>query len=195
MSGRFTILATICLLIVAVVYYLDRTPEPPPRRVGLPGSATPRATAPPVTPLVLAQPAEVRKLVFHSQGRTLATERTQNGWTHTDRSGLVEDFVQDLTSLGALDRIPASEPNVLHEFGLDPPQAVLEVYVTGTAEPLRIHFGNLNPPGTNVYVRVPPSEDILLAGALLKWAFDRTLAALEPPGVHPSPTAGTARLQ
>ncbi len=191
MSGRFTIVATAILVLTAVVYFLDRTPEPPPRRVGLPGASTPRPTLPPVTPIVGIKAERIRKLVFRIGPETRVTERTGNGWSHTERSSLVEDFVADLTTLGVLDRIAVGNADALREYGLLPPQAVLEIHTLDSEQPIEVHFGNLNPPGTNLYLRVPPSQDVLLGGALLKWSLERTFQVLHSSQPSPAPTQRT----
>ncbi len=191
MSGRFTIVATAILVLTAVVYFLDRTPEPPPRRVGLPGASTPRPTLPPVTPIVGIKAERFRKLVLRIGPETRVTERTGNGWSHTDRSSLVEDFVADLTSLGVLDRIAVENADALQEYGLLPPQAVLEIHTLDSERPIEVYFGNLNPPGTNLYLRVPPSQDVLLGGALLKWSLERTFQVLHSSEPSPAPIQRT----
>lgn len=186
MSSRFTLVAAIFFALVASMYFLDPTPKPPPRRVGLPGASTPRPTIPQATPLVPLSAEKVHRLVFEWQGERKETQRTNGGWSNTDQPGLIADFVNDLVTLGALEQIEADEKQ-LADFGLAPAKARLELYVEGKSEPLVIEFGNLNPPGTGVYVRMPPNPSVLLAGSLLNWAFQRTFRALTTGNPAPVP--------
>lgn len=177
MSSRFTFLALIFLALVASVYFLDSTPKPPPRRVGLPGANAVRTTVSQPTPLVPEAPDKVRRLVFYWQGERKETSKRNGQWSNTDQPGLVTDLVHDLGSLGALERIHINEEQ-LADFGLAVPKGRLELYVEGKKEPVIIEFGNLNPPGTGVYLRMPPESAVLLAGSLLNWSFQRTFRAL-----------------
>jgi hypothetical protein len=182
MGVRFTVITAVLVVLVAILYYLDRTPPPPPRRVGLPAPRTPQPPAPSGTPLVVADPASISRIRIQFDGRERTTQRTETGWTGTDRPELVEEFVRDLTRLGPLETIDVP-PEGRAEFGLAPPRGRIELFPTNTTTPIVIEIGNLNPPGTGLYVRRPPEPEVLLIGSLIHWELQRTLGVL-----HASPT-------
>ncbi|MCX8072629.1 MAG: DUF4340 domain-containing protein [Candidatus Binatia bacterium] len=190
MGPRFTLVSATLLALVILVYYLDRTPPPPPRRVGLPIASTPQPPAPSGTPLVIHPADAVHRLVLSLDGSTRATERTDLGWAGTDRSELIEEFVRDLTRLGPLETIQVT-PERLAEFGLAPPRGRVELYIEGRSTPVVFEVGNLNPPGTAVYLRVPGEDRVLLVGSLIHWELQRNiriLSSLASPSPSPTPT-------
>lgn len=183
MGWRFTAVTAGVLILVAFLYYLDTTPPPPPRRVGLPTVRTPISPAPSGTPLLPEESAKVHRLVLRLDGIERETQRVDSGWTGTNRSELIEEFVRDLTTLGPLETIDAP-PERLKEFGLAPPRGRIELYIEGKGDPVVFEVGNLNPPGTAVYLRVPKEPYILLVGSLIHWELQRSINLL----LSPTPT-------
>ncbi len=187
MGWKFTIATTGLLLLVVLLYYLDTTPSPPPRRVGLPTGPTPQGPAPSGTPLVVADPQKIYRLLVTLDGVERMTERINGTWVGTDRAELIEEFVRDLTRLGPLETIEV-DADRLSEFGFLPPRGRIELYLEGQTSPVVFEVGLLNPPGTALYLRVPPSRQILLVGSLIDWELQRTVRLLSAtPGTQPTP--------
>lgn len=180
MGIRFTFAAGALLVVVATIYYLDSTPAPPPRRVGLPAARTPLEPAPSGTPLVTVDPSQVQRLRLVFSGAERTTERSGGGWTNTDRPELIEEFVRDLTRLGPLQMIEVP-PERLAEFGLNPANGRIEIFVAASPSPATIiEVGSLNPPGTGLYVRRSGEPNVLLVGSLIHWELQRSTRILAP---------------
>ncbi|GIW43712.1 MAG: hypothetical protein KatS3mg077_0994 [Candidatus Binatia bacterium] len=177
MGWRFTLVSAALLAAVVAIYYLDTTPPPPPRRVGLPSARTPLPPAPSGTPLVTQDAKTIERMHLALDGVERVTERTNGGWTGTDRPELIEEFARDLTRLGPLEKIELHGQSV-SQYGLQPPRGRIELHLKGRAEPIVYEVGNLNPPGTALYVRRPGESEVLLVGSLIHWELQRNIRLL-----------------
>jgi hypothetical protein len=181
MGWRGTLVAGALLLIVALIFWLDEPPSGTPSRPGLPPAQQAGDSEPtPLAKLVDFQPAEVVGLKLVLDGQTRVTARQADGWMGSERSGLVDELLSDLTTLRALREIAAA-PDELSHFGLQPPHSAIEVSLRGHSDPVVIVFGNRNPSTTSVYVRLGREGKVVLAGALLDWDLDKAFKSLAPP--------------
>jgi len=173
--------ATLLLLLVVVAGYLwfeeapPKEPEPPPTLLGEPRRVDPS----PAQPLLKIEPSAVVAIQIARQGTTRHTERTGGSWQGAADPRSMDDFLVNVTGLGALMEIPA-EPGDLKDYGLAPPRSVLELRLRDQPAPVVVQIGDRNPATTGVYVRLDESGPVFLAGALMAWEIDKAFNALAP---------------
>ncbi len=135
----------------------------------------------PVRRLLEFQPADVVGIRLERAGAARETERSGDTWTVASQSGAINDFLHNLSELAVLMDIPAG-PAELRDYGLEPPQSILQLRVRGQpAAPLVLQIGDRNPSVTGVYVRIGKEGPVVLAGALVAWEFDKAFRALGGP--------------
>ena len=181
MGARGTLaLALLIVIVGAVVWFEEAPPEAPGRStetlLGEPKAVDPNQ---PVRHLLDFNPADVVKVQLEHAGVTRMTERSVNGWTATSNPNAINDFLANLAQLGVLMDIPAGATE-LRDYGLDPPQSVVQLQTRGQPKPLVLQIGDRNPSVTGAYVRVGESGPTLLAGALIVWEFEKAFRALGP---------------
>jgi hypothetical protein len=173
--------AILALLIAAIGTYLWFEEAPPdnadvsPALFGAPPSQ--EATTP-VQPLLDFQPAEVSEVELDHSGETRRAERQGQRWNPPADSAAIDDFLNNLATLGVLTEIAAGADE-LRDYGLEPPKSVVRLRVRGHAGPLVLQIGDHNPATTGVYVRIGNSGPVALAGALVAWEFDKAFRALQ----------------
>jgi len=177
MSGRGTwILIVVVLLVGGYVWFEGPLPSAPG---GAPETAGSRPGPESVHPLVHFTPDDVLAVQLTRQTDTITTERRDGRWSAVSTPAVVDDFLHNLVGIGILADIPAADAE-LRDFGLQPPQGVIELKVRGLAEPVVLLIGDRNPTTTAVYVRLGHSGPVVLAGALVEWEFDKAFRALVP---------------
>ncbi len=181
MTGRQTLIAILLLIAVAVAYWKG-IPERHDTSSVLPGPAS--LPLPANTPLVELSADEVTGMTMRLGPDTRNTRRTPKGWTGVERPELLDGMLADLTKIGMISEL-AVQPAELPEFGLQPARSEL-VLMHGTRILSTLEIGDRNPSNTGVYVRLPESNRVLLAGALLVWQFENAFHAIGP-SVSPTP--------
>ena len=168
----------LALLVVLGVAYLWVEGPPPtsPQPDPLFGSAAGVEPTHPITRLLEFSPEEITQITLARAGKQLSAQRTGQSWTETTPPGAIADFLHNLTGLGELMRLDASPDDLLH-YGLDPPQAEVEL-ARQSGPPLVLLIGDRNPPATCAYVRIGRTGPVVLAGALVVWEFDKAFKAL-----------------
>ena len=176
MGGRGTAVLVVLIVLAGALVYFDNAPHEAAPDAGAFSDQIP--TPPPtVRPLLNFRPADVVALRLEHDGVVRAARRTDAERWQPPALG---DFIDTLAGLGALAQIPA-EPADLHDYGLQPPQSVLQIQLRGGASPLVIQIGEHNPATTGVYARVGTDGPVVLAGALLAWEFEKAFKALGQP--------------
>jgi hypothetical protein len=172
---------TILLLLIAVTgayLYFDETPVSEPGWAdALTGKARAPAPSKTVVPLLEFPPAAVTGLRLERQNDSRETERRDGGWQGATNAAVIDDFLRTLTELGVLAEIPVASPDFT-DYGLQPPRGVLRLHLRGRSAPLVIQIGEHNPAATGVYVRLGENGQVVLAGALVAWEFEKAFKAL-----------------
>lgn len=107
------------------------------------------------------------------RGEMAATaKRVDGAWKSSSAPGAMDDFLRGLSELGRVMEIPTTA-EALRDYGLEEPQAVVELTLTSPQAPLVLTVGAQNPAATGVYVRVDDAGPVILAGALLTWEIDK----------------------
>jgi Domain of unknown function (DUF4340) len=136
------------------------------------GDLPPPTPTPPVQPLLDAAPADVIAVRLEHAGRRVAVQRADATW-----KPVVDDFLQNLTEIGVLMHIAGGDAH-LQDYGLAPPQSIVELRFRTQRPPLVLQIGDSNPAATGVYLRFGDRGPVVLAGALLVWEFERAFGAL-----------------
>ncbi|HZR80144.1 MAG TPA: DUF4340 domain-containing protein [Candidatus Binatia bacterium] len=128
----------------------------------------------PATPLLAIDPSAVREVDVRRGDVAGRLRRTPAGWSLALGSGerqvdadVVESFLGVLRTTARLTHFVESD---LAAFGLDPPRG--EVVLRDRGE-THLSLGDRNPALTALYVRIAPSPDVVLAGSIVHWEFDR----------------------
>ncbi|HYD48470.1 MAG TPA: DUF4340 domain-containing protein [Terriglobales bacterium] len=168
MSRRGTVLLLLAVLLVGWLLWREGMPElaPPP-------VSPEEAEAP---PLLAIDMEKVQGIVLRVGSESRSVERPAGGWVDLPQGKPVQGFLQEAKRLGRVQAIPA-QPEELADFGLNPPEKVIELRFGGDESRL-VEIGNSNPSTTGVYVRLDGRGEVILAGALLEWEFDKLWRAL-----------------
>ncbi|MBI3784049.1 MAG: DUF4340 domain-containing protein [Deltaproteobacteria bacterium] len=184
MGARGTVIATAILLIVAVIFWFDTPSSSPPSRPGiLSDEQTSQAQGSPGPKLVNFEASLVIDLRLTLRNETRTTAREGGVWTNTERRSLVDDFINDLTTLRTIGDISV-EAGDLASFGLKPPQAIVEARLRDSDAPTTLLIGARNPSATAVYVQMGEGGKVYLAGALIEWELEKCFQTLTPNSPH-----------
>lgn len=153
------ILVGAAVLLFAFTFYVDRR---------IPGS---RERAEP--PLLFAElePGEASAVQFSFPGGAqMRAERSNEGWVlrglnYPAQQAAVENFLTNAATLRALDRLAPHEVALqgAGHFGLEPPRA--SVQIEAGTNTIRFEIGGQAPLAKNIYLRLQPSGEVVLAGA------------------------------
>jgi hypothetical protein len=152
-------LMSAALLLFAFIYYVDRR---------IPSTAE-RAEAPLLFPEL--NPMTVSSIRFNlgAAGETHA-RRTDAGWIlagldYPAQQASVENFLTNVALLRKLDRLAPHEVALqgAAHFGLEPPRATVEIEA-GTNK-VQFQIGGRAPLTNNIYLRLQPSGDVILASS------------------------------
>jgi hypothetical protein len=146
----------VCLF--ALIYFFERK---------LPSSAE-RHQAKPVLPITSA--ADIQSIeVTLSPGALVRAEKTNGVWMLTEprypaKQVALDTFATNLVGLRAFDRVPPHEVKLQGEksFGLAPPRAI--VAVNSGTNTFELEIGGIAPITSNLYIRLPQSGEVVLAG-------------------------------
>jgi hypothetical protein len=133
-------------------------------------------TAPPaeaVTRLLQFDPATVTAVRIQRGDVTLHVRRGAAGWEGAGRPGAVDELLRELADLAEILVLDTNGQEVA-EYGLDPPQAVVELH-RAEAEPIVLLIGERNPPATAVYGRVGRLGPVVLTGAVVLWELEKAV--------------------
>ena len=174
---RLAIMALVALVlgVVVLLTVLPGLAPPVPKRGG--------------EPVVELDPKRVRQVdVVPREGAPYSFARKDGAWFMSRQQGeeavpsdRLDGFLGTLAGLTRLVVIDEPDAN-LAEFGLAPPRAVITIR---DGKDLALAVGDRNPPLTALYVQVLPNSDIVLAGAVLLWEFDKLVALSKIQPVEP----------
>ncbi|MBI3387377.1 MAG: hypothetical protein HY027_06515 [Deltaproteobacteria bacterium] len=178
MGARGTIALALLVALGAAWLVYEGAPPDDPRASAGTLLGEPREIDPnnPTARLVNFIPADIQMVTLVRGGKRLITTRIGTIWSGAPTPNLIPDFLDSLAQLGELMCLEAG-PAQLHEYGLDSPQGEIELRPI-TGEPVLVLLGDRNPPATGAYVRIGRSGDVVLAGALILWEFDKAFKAL-----------------
>jgi hypothetical protein len=177
MSGRATIILALLVVLGAAILVYEGPPAPerpqPQTVLGEPVRVDPTRTT---VPLLNFTPAGITQVVLISEGKRLTATRQGDQWPGTRPAGAIADFLNSLAGLGELMRLETG-PGALREYGLDPAQAEIELHRSND-EPLVVLLGDNSPASTGTYVRIGRTGHPALAGALIRWEFEKAFRAM-----------------
>lgn len=176
---RIAIMALIAavLAVIAVLTVLPGLAPPVPERTG--------------ERVVELDPKTIQRIeVTPREGAPYSFLRKDRTWFLASAAGDIEvpsdrldGFLDTLAGLTRL--VVIDEPDLnLAEFGLAPPRARVTLR-DGGDRTITLALGDRNPPLTALYVQVLPGTNIVLAGAVLLWEFDKLVALSKTPPVQP----------
>jgi Domain of unknown function (DUF4340) len=181
MGWRSTLVLALLILVVGTYLWMEEAPPPqrgtPPTLLGEPLIVDPHK---PVRHLLNFEPQQVLGIQLQRGSETRASARTSGKWQGTPNGGAIDDFLHSLAELGIVLDIPEGSKQ-LKDYGLEPPQSVVELRTPGRSTPLILEIGDRNPAVTGVYVRIGRDGPVALAGALVLWEFDKAFNALGEP--------------
>jgi len=139
--------------------------------------------------VVELDPKQVQQVeVVPRDGAPYSFARKGDAWVMSRPQGAdvvpsdrLDGFLETLAGLTRLVVIDEPDQN-LAEFGLEPPRAV--VTIRGGKE-VTLALGDRNPPLTALYVQILPGTNIVLAGAVLLWEFDKLVVLSKTQPVEP----------
>ena len=177
MGWRGTAILTLLVMVIGAYVWFEEAPPDAGRAATFDDAPAPRQIATPVRPLLEFQPADVVGVRLERPGQVHEAVRTAGGWQDVANPTALDDLIHDLAQLGVLMDIPGDQA-ALKDYGLQPPQGVLQLRLRGRDTPLILEIGDRNPATTGVYVRVGGDDAVVLAGALVEWDFDRAFKSL-----------------
>lgn len=183
MNGRNTLIALVIFgLLLGAVLVFDPRQGP-----GSGASSTPQPTAvPPLSSLPLDA---INQLTVQAKdGRRVVAQKTESGaWNlvepetgEADRTR-VNSLVSQI-ALRAPERLIASDPSSLAEYGLDTPEYVVEL--SGPSGSETYHFGATNPNQSGIYAQKQGQSSVWLMGGIATALRDMVE---RPPKAVPSP--------
>ncbi len=177
MGWRGTALLALLVAVVGAYLWLEGSSQDEQASRALTfGAPAPREPTEPVRQLLDFDPADVVGVRLNQQGVVREAQRAAASWSG-GAAGVVGDFLHNLSTLGVLMDISADAAG-LRDYGLQPPQSILEIRLRDRSAPLILQIGDRNPATTGVYVRIGENGPVVLAGALVAWEFDRAFRAL-----------------
>jgi hypothetical protein len=182
MGRRGTGVLGLCVVLAAALLWLEgpSRDDAASRALTFGNRVVSEPTAP-VPRLLDFLPAEVAAVELEHGGLMRKAHRNGNKWEGSGASSLVDDFLHSISQLGVLAEIPTT-PADLKDYGLQPPQSVLRLHLRDRAAALVLQIGDRNPATTGVYVRIGEHGPVVLAGALVRWEFDKAFKGLAPAG-------------
>jgi hypothetical protein len=184
MGWRGTLVLGILLVVVGTYVWLGDMPErDTPRGEDLLGE--PRTPGPdqPLRRLLDFDPRDVEGVQLERDGRVRQAQRSGGTWEGTATPAVVDDFLANMAKLSVVMDITAASPE-LKDYGLEPPQSVVQLRLRGHDARLVLQLGDRNPSVTGVYARIGNSGPVVLAGALVAWEFDKLFKALDEAAVQ-----------
>jgi len=186
MKFKGTVIWAMVLIILAAFVYLYE----------IKGGQQRQSAAREANRLLPVTTGEITELTLRRPGETVICRRADDGWQITepltaagDRTA-IERILETLAG-AETNRVVSDSAADLAPFGLDPPQATVEVR-SGTAPAGIVHLGQKNPTGSHIYTRREGQPGVYLTGtALLTQAQtelfqlrDRRILAFEPTEVR-----------
>ncbi|HVN86861.1 MAG TPA: DUF4340 domain-containing protein [Candidatus Binatia bacterium] len=141
------------------------------------GGESNREPTQPTAPLLEFAPDDVTQITLTRDKVQRVARKLGGKWPDTIPPGALADFLHNLTGLAELMRLELG-PSEMEPYGLDPPQAEIEL-TRNSGPPLLLLIGNHNPSATGAYVRIGRTGPVILAGALVVWEFDKAFRALD----------------
>jgi len=170
------VLGLLVIIGVAILLYEGPPAKERPQEETLLGEPIRVDPTRPVKHLLEFAPESVIEVTLTNEGKRLTAKRQDNQWPATKPPGAIPDFLNTLTGLGELMTLEAGS-EALKDYGLDPPQAEIELQRSG-GDPLVVLLGDNSPASTGTYVRIGRNGHAALAGALIRWEFDKAFRAL-----------------
>lgn len=171
------VLLAAAILLSAFIFIFDRR---------IP-SARERAEAPVLYPDF--DPAEARELrVAFASGEVLRAEKMNGRWIlrapeYPAQQSAIENFLTNVARIRRLDRLAQHEVTLegAKSFGLDPPRA--SVQLNAGTNLVSFELGARAPLTNNVYLRLRPSGEVVLASAGVDEALPRSALAWRDPRI------------
>lgn len=176
MNNRGTLLLLLAVVAVGALLAIEggfgSEEEAPGGRPG------PQRQETPATPLMGVGLDEVKSVELTDEGVVVRVDRPASGWKDAEVADAMIDFIGTIGRLGEIQRIQA-ESAALGDYGLAPARRKIRVE-RDAGEALELQLGDRNPAGTGLYVRRASGGDVILAGALVEWEFEKLLRRLRP---------------
>lgn len=164
---------------LGVLLWLDEPPpapvlQDPPTLLGEPRLRDPSQ----FVPLLEFHPADVVALRLQRGDVSIESKRAGGGWSPPLTGEQVEEFLRSMAAMGRVMQLPPD--SIPSDYGLDPPDTIVEFWLRQRETPVRLEIGNQNPAATGVYVRVGSTGPVILGGALISWEIDKLLRQETP---------------
>jgi len=183
-SWRTTFVLAAALLVASVFTWFDlRSDVSRGAGTWFDGMRTP-APGENITRLLSFDPGKVTGIHLRRSDVDARLRRVDGQWQGVARPQAIDDFVHNLSELAEIMRLDI-EPTQRREYGLDPPEGVIELDRDGEP-PIILLLGNHNPPSTGAYAEVGPSGPVVLTGALALWELDKAVRAVQEAAQSPT---------
>jgi hypothetical protein len=175
MSWRLTFALAAATLLAVIVAYRDVLSENPDATWSwLLSEPLPTPPGADIEHLLDFAPAEVTALRIDHDGKSLAAQRDDSGWSGFTTAKKITDYLTSLQELAVIRRLDDGAPADLAQYGLAPPRTTVELQ-RSDGPPIRLHLGDANPTGTGAYCRRGDSGPVIVTGALARWDLDKLL--------------------
>jgi len=178
---RVTLALSVAVVVAAAVLWADlRTANVSSTEWGVLGEPRGEPPGEKVKHLLGFDPATITAVRLSRNGAAVRAVRANGTWVGTPDPGLLDEFLHNLQEMAEIAplEVPADE---LEDYGLDPPQEVIELERTG-GDPIVVRLGQHNPAATGAYVQLGKGGPVVLTGALMLWEFDKAFKATGSPG-------------
>jgi len=125
-------------------------------------------------------PATITAIRLARDGTVVRVARANGGWVGAAEPRLLDEFLHNLQEMAEIAPLEV-QADELEDYGLDPPQAVIELERQG-GDPIVVLLGQHNPSATGAYVQLGKGGPVVLTGALMLWEFDKAFKATGSPG-------------
>ncbi len=89
-------------------------------------------------------------------------------------SSAIDSFLGSLTS-ATISEVVSEQPSDLKEFGLDPPDATIEVKTNATPQEFTLRLGNSTPTNDGIYAQVAGQQRVFTLASFLKGSLEKNL--------------------